>query len=52
MAGRQTVTRSGSGEPPVAASVLLADVPLIDPESAFEAGLSLIVDDMTLRITA
>ncbi|OAR26685.1 TetR family transcriptional regulator [Streptomyces sp. ERV7] len=31
---------------------LPADTPLIDPESAFEAGLSLIVDGLTPRITA
>ncbi|MFF7590521.1 TetR/AcrR family transcriptional regulator C-terminal domain-containing protein [Kitasatospora purpeofusca] len=37
---------------PGAGQGLPADVPSIDPESAFEAGLSLIVDGLTPRITA
>ncbi|MFJ2773837.1 TetR/AcrR family transcriptional regulator C-terminal domain-containing protein [Streptomyces sp. NPDC087300] len=54
-AGRFTVgsvleeqAAAGSGGEPD----LPADVPLIDPEAAFEAGLSLIVDGLTPRATA
>ncbi|WP_329400638.1 TetR/AcrR family transcriptional regulator C-terminal domain-containing protein [Streptomyces lydicus] len=54
-AGRFTVgsvleEQAGSG--PGDGPDLPADTPLIDPESAFEAGLSLIVDGLTPRITA
>ena len=53
-AGRYTVgtvleeqADSGPGDGPD----LPADMPLIDPEEAFEAGLSLIVDGLTPRVT-